>query len=256
MKYVHHFRLLSSAIYILSKQNISFEDIETATRELNEYVDTFEHLYGKSNVTINLHLLRHLPMCVKNLGPLWSTSAYAFEANNGVVVKGNTCTRDIIHQLTWKYVMKQSIVEKEKEAINFSINGKKTVRINPSQSQLFANENLMIPSKNCLDIYKSVTVRGVKYTSEQSRDISTIDFFVRLKDNRIAAIFFFTLFDHNLYALINVYESIDTNAHFIKIKRTQTQQVIKINDVSEKMIYLKIGLNEFVTGFPNRFEKT
>lgn len=58
---------------------------------------------------MNLHLLSHLTMQTENLGPLWSQSAFAFEAVNGIVVKSNASTKDISHQLIWKYVMKRQI---------------------------------------------------------------------------------------------------------------------------------------------------
>lgn len=69
-KYVKHFRLLSSSIYALSTNSISLQSIEYARIQLIDFVNQFEVLYGKSNVTINLHLLKHIPMQVENLGPL------------------------------------------------------------------------------------------------------------------------------------------------------------------------------------------
>lgn len=34
-------------------------------------------------MSINVHSLLHLPETVKNLGPLWAHSCFAFEAANG-----------------------------------------------------------------------------------------------------------------------------------------------------------------------------
>lgn len=73
----------------MSKEKVSFQCVEEAHLKLNEFADSFENLYGKNNVTINIHLVRHLADVVKNLGPLWAHSAYGFEANNGIVVDGN-----------------------------------------------------------------------------------------------------------------------------------------------------------------------
>lgn len=150
----------------LSKQNISFEDIETGSQQLNKFVDTFENLYGRGHVTINLHLLRHLPMCVQSLGPLWATSAYVFEANNGVIVKGNTSLRDIVHQLTWKYVMKKTIVKKEQKIPELSFDGKRTITISLAEKELLVEEGLKVNTNEYLNIHRSVTIRGTKYTSE------------------------------------------------------------------------------------------
>lgn len=38
-------------------------------------------------MTINVHNLLHLPETVKNLGPLWAHSCFAFEAVNGELLK-------------------------------------------------------------------------------------------------------------------------------------------------------------------------
>lgn len=106
MKYVKHFQLFSSSIYNLLKASISHEEIREAEIKLNQFADSFEELYCRNNVTMNLHLLRHMPMAVRYLGPLWAQSAYGFEANNGVVTRSNTACSEIVHQLAWKYVMK------------------------------------------------------------------------------------------------------------------------------------------------------
>ena len=34
-------------------------------------------------MTMNVHLLQHLPSCVRQFGPLWSFSCFAFENLNG-----------------------------------------------------------------------------------------------------------------------------------------------------------------------------
>ena len=38
---------------------------------------------GKEKMTMNVHLLQHLPLCVRQLGPLRSFSCFAFENLNG-----------------------------------------------------------------------------------------------------------------------------------------------------------------------------
>lgn len=110
-KYIKHFRLLSGAIYALSMESIPIESINRARRQLSDFANDFEILYGESNVVMNLHLIRHITMQVENLGPLWSQSAFAFEANNGIVTKSNSSTKDIVHQIMWKYSMKKKFIQ-------------------------------------------------------------------------------------------------------------------------------------------------
>lgn len=44
-------------------------------------------LYSEKCLTLNAHSLLHLPQVVKELGPLWSYSCFAFEGANGELLK-------------------------------------------------------------------------------------------------------------------------------------------------------------------------
>ena len=39
---------------------------------------------GTQNTTVNVHLLNHLPVCVKKWGPLWAYSCFHFENMNSI----------------------------------------------------------------------------------------------------------------------------------------------------------------------------
>lgn len=256
-KYIKHFHLLSYAIYTLSKKFVSLVEIETARAQLKEFVQKFEHLYGRSNVTMNLHLLNHLPTSVEKLGPLWVSSMFAFEANNGVVIQGNASKKDIVHQLAYKYTMKQTL-KKDDAVAEISLNGKQVKIMSTAEKALFYGEfgNIM-QNSNRLIIYKCVMMRKIKYTSESSKEVATIDYFVRLKNGMICSINYFTLIDLNVYALVTVYEITNEAGHFIEIKRSQTQKLVKMIEIAGKMLYMQYGkTEEFVTVFPNTYEKT
>ena len=44
--------------------------------------------------TMNIHLLEHVPTCVKNWGPLWAYSCFAFEGMNAHLKHVSLGTRD------------------------------------------------------------------------------------------------------------------------------------------------------------------
>lgn len=119
------------------------------------------------------------------------------------------------------------------------IGGKKVMKITSIEIDAFSEHGFNINNNNSLTIYKNVTIKCVKYTSQQSKEISTIDYFVRLKDNgQIWAIEYYTIIENILYALVNRYEVIETHAHFIQIKKTDHHQLIKMaqiekNDLSQ-----------------------
>lgn len=89
-KYITQFHLFCSVMFMLLEKQISDNMVNEAEHRLIEFADEFEQLYGTENVTMNLHLLRHLASSDRFLGPLWSQSAYALEASNGNISRSNT----------------------------------------------------------------------------------------------------------------------------------------------------------------------
>lgn len=254
-RYVRHFRLFSSAMYLLLKEKISNDEINEAEKKLNQFVEEFEILYGKHNVTINLHLLKHLANLVRKLGPLWAQSAYGFEATNGTVTKSNTSTYNILHQLAWKYTMRKTIEAEKEENCRFKIGGKKVIRITETEINMFNQAGLM-QQAHILTIYKNIILNGVKFTSKHLKEISSVDYFVKLKNESIAAIHYYVHFDFVLYFVAEEYETVDTVDHFVQIRSTNLKKVIRVKEITQKLLYLKFGPREFITSIPNRFEKT
>lgn len=108
-------------------------------------------------------------------------------------------------------------VEEEKSE-DYQLKAKSTIRIGEVQRDLFAGVGLNI-SIGSLIIYKNIIMKGIKYDSQISKEISTIDHFVRLNDGQIASIVFFTVLDSKLYALVDIFEpNTPTNDHLIRIK--------------------------------------
>lgn len=85
--YLYHYCAFVEALFLLSQSSISEHDIEKSEKLLQYFVFMFPSLYDARYVTINIHSLLHLPTTVKELGPLWSTSCFAFESANGDLLK-------------------------------------------------------------------------------------------------------------------------------------------------------------------------
>lgn len=81
--YVQHFFLLSFSMHILLQTSISQRELQMAHEYLVLFVVKMKALYGEENVTFNCHQLIHLTESVQNWGPLWATSTFSFERNNG-----------------------------------------------------------------------------------------------------------------------------------------------------------------------------
>ncbi|KAE8739390.1 hypothetical protein FOCC_FOCC015112, partial [Frankliniella occidentalis] len=81
----NHFKLLHLAIVLLCKQSVTDDDIILSQLLLDEFVKQYEIIYGMKRMTYNLHVLRHLPSVVRELGPLWTSSCFMFENLNGAL---------------------------------------------------------------------------------------------------------------------------------------------------------------------------
>lgn len=87
LNYWNHWLLLANAVHILLGDNLTRDMISKAELCLYKFVGEFSELYGPENVTFNVHLLTHLAESVRNFGPLWDTSAFYFENENGKLLK-------------------------------------------------------------------------------------------------------------------------------------------------------------------------
>ena len=108
-KYLQHWCLLVNALYALLQDTVIVEDLYYAERALRSFSGGMEELYGKENMTSNVHASLHLADCVRNLGPLWSCSAFPFEGymmNLKRFIKGTT---RVPQQVASTYLMSQMV---------------------------------------------------------------------------------------------------------------------------------------------------
>lgn len=110
-KYLYHWALLVEGVSILLGADISQEEIKHAHEAVQLFVQSTESLYGKDQITYNVHSLLHLPNTVENLGPLWAQSAFMFESYNGFLLKqvksSNAVPQQICKRVAWSRALPQ-----------------------------------------------------------------------------------------------------------------------------------------------------
>lgn len=256
MRYINHFQLFSSAIYMLLQEKIEEEDIYTADVKLKKFTEKFEDYYGKHNVTMNLHLTRHAARRVKHLGPLWAQSTFPFEIKNGDISRFNNAKKDILHNIAWKYTAKSALKEEIKiTEKSISLGSKTTIRVDSSEiSQLIENE--LDINSNILSIYRFITMNGIVITSLHSKTVSTADYFVGLSTGEIGTVNFFLVKESTVYALINLYNIINATDHLMEVEPANFSQIFNVIHIKEKLLFMKIGKYEIASKIANRYEKT
>lgn len=250
-KYFNHLLLLSSAIYILSQEKISTEELKLADENLKKIVLDYEEVYGKTNMTMNVHCLLHLVECVKNLGPLWSHSMFHFESFNGTLAKYGKSPNNVTNQIVER-VNLNFAVEKITEAPNRDVLFNEiSVRLSISETIALRNKKISDSSKFFAAIKRGVTVfTSTTYTLAKK----TADFFVSTKNHEYGKIKFYVKSGSEIYALIEEY-SIEPSMHQICIAKTKSTNILRpTNEIVEKYILLKINFKEYVVKRPNKYE--
>lgn len=169
-EYIDHFQLLSASIYSLLKTEISFDELNLMEENLRKFVKNYQLFYGKHSMTMNVHLISHLVECVRNSGPLWSTSMFAFESNNGHLVKLFNGSRDVLQQITSKYILKHvHFVQSPTKSIQKSIVfcDPKNIKLDEKYKKLFSKIGISIQSDE-LSIFTAIKIGSERYTSSQN----------------------------------------------------------------------------------------
>lgn len=83
--YLEHYMMLVKAIYLINQQSVSVEDLNLAEELIKDFVRQFSLMYGRENMTANLHQLLHLAQTVRDFGPIFTTSCFLFENANGIL---------------------------------------------------------------------------------------------------------------------------------------------------------------------------
>lgn len=255
--YVDHFKLLSSSIYAMLRKEITLEEINDSEIKLHKFANDFEHLYGVDKVTPNIHLLRHIPNSVRFHGPLWAQSAFGFESNNGIIVKTNS-KKNILHSIAWKYSMRftLNVLDDVEKNSGVKVRGKK-VKIAISKAEKCALSGFdSLSDSEFIAICKSVEVHGQRFTSIHSREVATVDYILKTKDNTICSVKYFFAYRDTLYAMIEPFEIVGTSDHLKEVELTGAVEAIPFSQIEEKLVFMKIGIRKIVAQIPNNYEKT
>lgn len=278
---------LIDAIHILCGENIECEKLQLADQLLHSFVDNFELLYGESQMVFNVHLLKHLANCVRNIGPLFTYSNYHFEDNIGHLVSFHKGTTDVADQICEKYLLEKNMfshLEKSSMARDFydeiclkykykNVNGiagsillgnpNKNPRLSEQDKILIANQlNIQCDFKlnefsamilNCKVFYESIN-KSDKHTSDS--------FIFNSQNGQFANIESIFIIDNNLHLLIN--EKFDINfdssskcKSSIELNEAvfDRKKVISPECIGPKFAFVKFENSLTCSKFPNMIER-
>lgn len=257
--YVKHVRLFSAAVYILLKKTITSDEVDRAERMLHLFVKQHQELFGKKNMVMVIHLLKHLAESVRQLGPLWCHSAFPFERYNGHLLKLANGTSDVLHQISSKYCLGKSInarnerVEDDKDC---KILLGKGVNIEESASVFdFSSLEILNFANMPLCVYKRIKFQKNVYTSLlYTRPKRSIDYFIELKNGTIGTAKYYFSYNEEICVMLAQFEIIDSIDHIHKVITTNRLIIAPIVEIEKKYLFMNVGVNHYIVCRPNPYE--
>lgn len=251
--YLDHFKLLSKSIYTLLREKISLEEIQTAQNDLIRFVNQYEIIYGKINMTMNIHCLIHLTECVRNLGPLWSYSMFSFESFNGTLRNYGLKSTNVINQVLEKLIIETSDSKKGlmlKCSTDF-LQDKISMNLSTTELLKLHQANISGP----FTIFASLKRGQTKFTSTQyTLAKKTIDYFVQTSKNEYGKVKCYVKSNDANYFLLMEYEVERKVDQFLIINNKGIFSVKPTHEIIDKWIYMEIGSHEYIVKRPNKFE--
>lgn len=252
-KYYDHFRLLSSAIFLLLQPAITQNDLHTAKTKLQDFVMKYEIYYGKTSMTMNVHTLLHLVECVQHMGPLWAYSMFVFESFNGRLKKFGQNSPNVINQIVEKMYIQSS-----KTNENIPKNAK-LVQLSDKISEAtigkreFATIQKICGIEKC-QFYATFNRGSIKFTSKiYKKARNSIDYFLHFENNCYGKVLFY-FEQEKSYALIEEFVLENKIDHVMYVRANGKITVKLTSEIKDKLVYMNIGLKQIVVMRPNKFE--
>lgn len=248
--YVEHVRLLSAATYILLKSTITRQEIDEAEKMLHRFVAQHEQLFGKENMVMNIHLLKHLAHCLRSLGPMWCHSAFPFERNNGVLLKKVNGTTDVLLQVSSKYCLSKAIMNcPAKSIVRDRILLGRSVKFIEKSLRVFNIERLkeVDLSNKQLYVHKRINLKNVIFTSTSyTLPKKSVDYFIGLQNDMIGKVKFYFESNSKIYVVLEEFEIVDYIDHILKVEPTRRNILTPANEIEQKYLYMKVGFHQYI----------
>ncbi|XP_049519334.1 uncharacterized protein LOC119445535 isoform X2 [Dermacentor silvarum] len=271
-RYLHHWSLLVSGVFLLLRNSVTKADVDQSTRLLTEFVVNVQFLYGKSAMTYNVHQLLHIPKSVLLFGPLWTHSCFVFENNIGKLLRLVTSSNGVAIQIATRLLLHSSLIclkalasshalsliaQKVSEAGEESIVplGKPEIIDQSFHSKYLQGSETAVE-------YKRLKVRGAVFASEKYMRHTKIDCTaVALPDGTYMKTKRIILCrglagEEEFFLLSHVYVTSSTvkSAHIKRARRQEQEMLRKIDVRARPCIYFSLDGQEFFCDLVNSYE--
>ncbi|KAK3918508.1 High glucose sensor RGT2 [Frankliniella fusca] len=104
--YVELVSFLSYALFVLSRDSITPDELNRAEEYIGLFLQRFQASFGAINMRPNVHLLSHAVNSVRSHGPTWTISCFNFESWNAKLGKNITSPKGVFDQMVDRHFLK------------------------------------------------------------------------------------------------------------------------------------------------------
>lgn len=267
-----HFGQLVDSCHIFTANSINNEMFMRGEELINTFVHDFEDLFGGINMVYNVHILKHIPKCVEENGPLCFYTAYNMEDNIGHVVSHVHGTSDVVKQCAQKYMLESCLktalstserAQSFNEKIHFVYRNNKPL----SRSNLSIEQRDFIRAtinKIPVEEFHAIWIGKDFYRAEESdinsRNRKTYDSFVATNNGKVGTITSIFKTECNSVYMLYREDYIQTNNDicekviFLEPKPAPACHIVNSQEI-EKAVFIKFDNVIAFSNFPNTIER-
>lgn len=184
-EYLTHFALLSQAVFLISRETISPQDLDEAERCINRYVIGFQQYFHPVKMRFNVHILTHVVEMIRRWGPPYVQTTCNFESWNRHIVDKVTSPKGSTDQVVNRFFMSSfvnsaldhpEISDRVKEKIHELLNGREPRGVYVGNVKLVGRRSVRPPTAeeqqllqqhglNCqrVSVYRRARYDGVEF---------------------------------------------------------------------------------------------
>lgn len=292
LKFYNHWLLLVSSMHHLLDTHITKDQLNIVEYLLTKFVIDTSELYGPDNVTYNIHMLLHIPECVRNWGMVWNYSNFSFESFNGTLKKFVYGSQKAGYQiaqrfLTYQFVRNYYLMNcmehtPDKNLLDSLVHG---FRFNQNcetiifgKSKCLENSPLLSLFKNRkyskIYSFKNVVFKGIRFIPKGNEHVNNKRSanFILFNNNNMCAILFQLVSFKKIPSLNDMYCIVKKVQYsqnpFFKVKENKYlfNNIITVESINQNLTVwhlqdiMKIGIyfngkTDFIVCIPGSLEK-
>ena len=190
--------LFVRATTILCRRMLTYADVDTADKLLENFCKSVETIYGRNHCTPNMHLHLHIKRTLLDFGPAHATWCFSFERYNQLVGSASTNNKSIESQFMKRFLKTQII-----HSLARNIEDQELLEILPNSDGVTYKPSSHLTSEN--DIVRLLHLSHSQLDLEQNNYADMDNAYVKLAGPSKEAVFG----EEEMKLLVSLYQQLN-----------------------------------------------